>query len=230
MPDVVLHHVLARRLLRNAAAGKVDAVADRAGHGAVGRNIGQADLDQLFEVRLEERRAFERRKKHLCVDALAVAVVDDRVLKRVLRGKRRVAREQASPDLAADKRATAVLEVVLVDAGIRRLQTDAQVGLCRAVLGMRENHQLVEIAAEHLRVEVEPVVLEREEPEHLDVEVIVRQRLAADVVGVVGNVVRRAVPLHRHAERTADIFADPAALHAAAVFFRGQFHADASFP
>ena len=228
--DVVLHHVLARGLLRNAAAGEIDAVADRAGHGAVCRDVTQADLDQPLERRLKKRCAFERREKHLRINALAVAVVDHRVLKRILRGERRVPREQAGPDLAADERAAAVLEIVLVDARIRRLKPHAQVGLCRAVLGVSEDHQLVEVAAEHLCVEVQPVVLKREEPEHLNVEVVVRQRLAADVVRVIGNVVRRAVPLHRHAERAADVLADPAALHAAPVFLGGHLHGFVSFP
>ena len=105
-----------------------------------------------------------------------------------------------------------------------RLQAGAQVGLGRAVLGVGEDHQLVEVLAEDLAVQGEALVLQGDQPQDLDVQIVVGQGLARHFVCVIGHVVFLAVPLHGHAQGAADVFADPAARKPAAVFGERKVH------
>ena len=196
----------------------------RARHRAVLRDVGKADLHQLFQVPLKEARRLHRRHEYLRVHALAVAVVDHRVLHGVARRQLRVPREQARPDLRADEGAAAVLEFVVVRARHRRLQPRAQVGLGDAVLAVGEDHQLVEVLPQILAVHVQSLVLQRQQPQHLDVQIVVGQRLARHFMRVIADLVLLAVPLHGHAQRAAHVFADPAAQHAPAVVLKRKIH------
>ena len=220
---VVQHHLAGFPAVQaRVCAGR--AVAHRACNRAILRNVGKADLDQLADIGFEEAGRFHRRDKHFGVNALAVAVIHHRVLEGILRGLFRMAGEEAGPDFRTYEGAAGILEVVVVRAADRRLKPGAQIGLGCAVFAVGENHQFVEILPQHLAVDVQALVLQRQQPQHLDVQIVVGQRFARHLVGIVGHIVGLAVPFHRHAQRAADVFADPAAQHPAAVILKRKIH------
>jgi len=197
-------------------------------HAALCGDVGQRDVDEAQDVPLDERRALQRRAKELAVSALAVAVVDDGVVAGHGRGDLRAPRRHASPDLRADERPARVLVGVPPGAGKRRQQPAAQVGLRRPVFGPVRGDEQRPVLAERVRIDVDALLLHGDEPQELDVQVVVRQRLAGQVARVKGDVVHLAAPLERLAQRAPDVLAQPAAEHPIQILRAVQVHERAS--
>ena len=197
--------------------------ADRAGHPAVGGDVRQADLNQLAQVVADEGRTLQGREEHFAPGALAVAVIDDGVLDGVAGRHVGQARRDAGPDLRADERAATVPPVVAPGARPRRRQARTQVHLRRAVLRPVRRHVQAPVLRQRMGGDVEA-----DQPEQLQVQVVVGQRLAAEGLRVEGDVVDLANELKRRAERAADVLAHPAAQDPPAVIVAEWFHAKGS--
>ena len=217
-------HLVARLPPRLAAAIALHGHLHRAGHAAIGGDVGEGDVNQPGQVLLNERRALEGRGEDRRVRPFAVAVVEDGVLEGVACGNPREARRDARPDLRADERAATVLEPVVVGARERRQQARAHVDLGIAVLRPVRADVQQPVLPQRLRVNGRAALLQGDQPQELDVQVVIRQRFALEVLRVEGDVVHLPAPLERRAERTPDVLPHPAAQHLLAIAVTVQDH------
>ena len=218
-----LQDTLARILPRLATLISLQCGMDGAGHTAVRRDVGVADLDQFAGVILSERGAFQRGAEHLCVDAL-VAVVDRGILISVLHGNLGVARRQACPNLREDKRTAAVTVDIVDVAGKRGEQTGGEVVFPGTVLSPIGNNVHQPIFPENGAIDRAAVLLGGVEPDQLQVEVVVGKRFTVGILRIELDREDAPFAFERRAQRTADVLAQPAAQHLVAIVMEVQLH------
>ena len=59
--------------------------------------------------------------------------------------------------------------------------------------------------------QADPLLLHGDQPEKLNIQIVVRQRFAVDRILIKGHIVDLAPPFIRSAQRAADVLAEPAA-------------------
>ena len=84
---------------------------------------------------------------------------------------------------------------------------------------MGEDHVFIEILSQNLTVNMQTLLFQGKQPQNLDIQIIVRQRISRDVMGIISNVILTAFPLHRHSQRTANILSYKASQYTILIFF-----------
>ena len=176
------------------------------------REIGQRCFDEHSQVGFDECERFECGKVHLRIHAVT-GVVDAGVLTGESDRKFRVARREAGPEFAADRRSHSIDVEVIVAPRPRRPDAEGEIPHCHGIFVTVEIHVANPDFRQNLPIDLRmfhPV--ERGDVHRLKLKVVVRHGGGGDRI-IKGEMVFKREALVWPAEGSADIFPHPAGQH-----------------
>ena len=197
-------------------------------NGAFLRNIRQADVNERADIMLHKRGAFHRGAEGFGVEPFPFSVIHQRIPAGIGNGGFRASGSKAGPDFGTDISAAAVGVRIVVGAAEGRLDPHAHIDLAVAVFRPVRRDIIHPVISESPRVDMDSFFFQSDQPDELNVHIVVGKRLPRDLMGIIRYMIDAAVPFIPHPESSSGVLPQKTAENPVSVFVSFVVQSDPS--